>query len=193
MGSPCLLVDLRALRRVSATEWLKIQRDVSERKQECSYSVWKKCSGSVDFDIVILPSPPTSITRLSALVDKLYGGIRTLYNRKTFWIVAVAWHRFPDAPPRLHLSSFPSSQVSLYDYNTGTGYLTVTHISHIMAAKATQPVPHEEHSHSHAFNAAEHGHSHEILTGPGSYANREMPIIAGRDWSERAFTVGIGG
>lgn len=95
-------------------------------------------------------------------------------------------------------SSLPSSfpllpSFPLYDYNTGTGYLTVTHISHIMAAKATQPVPHEEHSYSHAFNAAEHGHSHEILTGPGSYANREMPIIAGRDWSERAFTVGIGG
>lgn len=68
-----------------------------------------------------------------------------------------------------------------------------TCISHTMAAKATQPVPHEEHSHSHAFNAAEHGHSHDMLTGPGSYATREMPIIAGRDWSERAFTVGIGG
>lgn len=62
-----------------------------------------------------------------------------------------------------------------------------------MAAKATQPVPHEEYSHSHVFNAAEHGHSHDILTGPGSYATREMPIISGRDWSERAFTVGIGG
>ncbi|MCJ1229131.1 hypothetical protein MMC12_005796 [Toensbergia leucococca] len=50
------------------------------------------------------------------------------------------------------------------------------------------------HSHSHSdFNAAEHGHSHEILDGPGSYAAREMPIIEGRDWSERAFTVGIGG
>ncbi|KAL9012599.1 MAG: hypothetical protein Q9173_002641 [Seirophora scorigena] len=49
------------------------------------------------------------------------------------------------------------------------------------------------HSHSHEFNAAEHGHSHDILDGPGSYASREMPIIAGRDWTERAFTVGIGG
>lgn len=49
------------------------------------------------------------------------------------------------------------------------------------------------HSHSHEFNAAEHGHSHEILNGPGSYALREMPIVAGRDWNERAFTVGIGG
>ena len=48
-------------------------------------------------------------------------------------------------------------------------------------------------SHSHEFNAAEHGHSHEILDGPGSYTQREMPLITGRDWSERAFTVGIGG
>ncbi|KAL2265370.1 hypothetical protein VTJ83DRAFT_6470 [Remersonia thermophila] len=50
------------------------------------------------------------------------------------------------------------------------------------------------HSHSHdGFNAAEHGHSHEILDGPGSYLNREMPITEGRDWASRAFTVGIGG
>lgn len=47
-------------------------------------------------------------------------------------------------------------------------------------------------SHSHA-GAAEHGHSHEILNGPGSYLGREMPIVEGRDWTERAFTVGIGG
>lgn len=47
------------------------------------------------------------------------------------------------------------------------------------------------HSHDHA--AADHGHTHEILDGPGSYMGREMPIIEGRDWSERAFTVGIGG
>lgn len=51
------------------------------------------------------------------------------------------------------------------------------------------------HSHSHdaAAAAAEHGHTHEILDGPGSYMGREMPIIEGRTWSERAFTVGIGG
>ena len=49
------------------------------------------------------------------------------------------------------------------------------------------------HSHSNDFNAEEHGHSHEILDGPGSYTDREMPIIEGRDWTERAFTVGIGG
>merc|ERR1712000_467558 len=54
---------------------------------------------------------------------------------------------------------------------------------------------HEGHGHSHdgGFNAQEHGHSHEILDGPGSYIGREMPIVEGRDWSERAFTVGIGG
>lgn len=49
------------------------------------------------------------------------------------------------------------------------------------------------HSHDGGFNAQEHGHSHEILDGPGSYIGREMPIVEGREWSERAFTVGIGG
>jgi urease accessory protein len=53
---------------------------------------------------------------------------------------------------------------------------------------------HDGPAHSHdGFNAQEHGHSHEILDGPGSYLGREMPIVEGRDWSERAFTIGIGG
>ena len=50
---------------------------------------------------------------------------------------------------------------------------------------------HESASHSHA--AADHGHTHEILDGPGSFHGREMPIIHGRDWEERSFTIGIGG
>lgn len=49
------------------------------------------------------------------------------------------------------------------------------------------------HSHSHDIPTPDHGHTHEILSGPGSYMGREMPIIEGRNWSERAFTVGIGG
>ena len=49
------------------------------------------------------------------------------------------------------------------------------------------------HTHDGSQAAAEHGHSHDILDGPGSYAAREMPIVEGRDWAERAFTVGIGG
>lgn len=49
------------------------------------------------------------------------------------------------------------------------------------------------HSHAAPFNAQEHGHSHEILDGPGSYTGREMPIVEGRQWASRAFTVGIGG
>ncbi|KAI5306192.1 hypothetical protein KEM56_001908, partial [Ascosphaera pollenicola] len=52
---------------------------------------------------------------------------------------------------------------------------------------------HEGLSHSHAHDAGAHGHTHEILDGPGSYLHREMPIIEGRDWKERAFTIGIGG
>jgi urease accessory protein len=50
--------------------------------------------------------------------------------------------------------------------------------------------------HSHDIGEdinAQHGHSHEILSGPGSFLGREMPITEGRDWSQRAFTVGIGG
>lgn len=49
------------------------------------------------------------------------------------------------------------------------------------------------HSHDPVAAAAEHGHTHEILDGPGSYMGREMPIIEGRNWDERAYTVGIGG
>lgn len=51
---------------------------------------------------------------------------------------------------------------------------------------------HAAHSHD-TFNPAEHGHSHEILDGPGSYLGREMPLTEGRNWAERAFTIGIGG
>ncbi|KAF2804052.1 urease accessory protein UreG [Mytilinidion resinicola] len=49
------------------------------------------------------------------------------------------------------------------------------------------------HSHSHNPTPADHGHTHEILDGPGSFLGREMPLIEGRTWSDRAFTVGIGG
>ena len=74
------------------------------------------------------------------------------------------------------------------------------HTSDLPMASASMPHHTHDastpHSHSHdisGFNAAEHGHSHEVLDGPGSYMGREMPIIEGRDWNERAFTVGIGG
>lgn len=50
---------------------------------------------------------------------------------------------------------------------------------------------HDAHSHDGAGGG--HGHSHEIYTGPGSYLDREPPIVAGRDFNDRAFTVGIGG
>ncbi|OCT54249.1 Urease accessory protein G [Cladophialophora carrionii] len=48
------------------------------------------------------------------------------------------------------------------------------------------------HSHDHA-NGEPHGHTHEIYNGPGSFLHREMPIVEGRDFRDRAFTVGIGG
>lgn len=61
-----------------------------------------------------------------------------------------------------------------------------------MASEQPHSHSHDDPSHSHG-GSADHGHSHEILDGPGSYLGREMPIIEGRDWKERAFTVGIGG
>ena len=48
--------------------------------------------------------------------------------------------------------------------------------------------------HSHSGQQG-HGHSHEILDGPGLFEKREKPILekGKRDFKERAFTVGIGG
>ncbi|KAJ1568614.1 hypothetical protein HK096_005899 [Nowakowskiella sp. JEL0078] len=55
---------------------------------------------------------------------------------------------------------------------------------------------HSSHQHSHDKIhelGGDHGHSHEVLTSPGLYQERDMPAFAQRDWSERSFTVGIGG
>ncbi|KAG1050959.1 hypothetical protein G6F43_006805 [Rhizopus delemar] len=50
------------------------------------------------------------------------------------------------------------------------------------------------HVHSHAgHDAHEHGHTHEQMDSPGFYQDRPKAIYDKRDWSERAFTVGIGG
>lgn len=35
--------------------------------------------------------------------------------------------------------------------------------------------------------------SHEHLDHPGKFLERDLPDFSGRDWRERAFTVGIGG
>ncbi|MEE3372170.1 MAG: urease accessory protein UreG [Planctomycetota bacterium] len=44
-----------------------------------------------------------------------------------------------------------------------------------------------EHHHDH-----DHGHDHETWDHPGEYAARELPIPT-RDYTQRAFTVGVGG
>lgn len=48
------------------------------------------------------------------------------------------------------------------------------------------------HSHSHG-HIPEHGHTHEQMDHAGKYSERDLPDYHGRDWTERAFTVGIGG
>ena len=52
---------------------------------------------------------------------------------------------------------------------------------------------HDHDSAPHSHPGGDHGHTHEILDGPGSFLGREMPIVEGRDFRERAFTIGIGG
>ncbi|QRV77704.1 COBW/P47K family protein [Ceratobasidium sp. AG-Ba] len=54
---------------------------------------------------------------------------------------------------------------------------------------------HDGHSHSHGgtWTPMEHGHTHEHLEHAGKFAERDMPNYTGRDWTERGFTVGIGG
>lgn len=56
--------------------------------------------------------------------------------------------------------------------------------------------PSLEHGHSHAHGHShehghDHGHTHEPWDGPGLYTEREPPRL--RDFTQRAFTVGIGG
>jgi urease accessory protein len=46
--------------------------------------------------------------------------------------------------------------------------------------------------HSHHGHA--HGHSHTPLVSPGSFLARDPPLTSKeRSWTDRAFTVGIGG
>lgn len=52
---------------------------------------------------------------------------------------------------------------------------------------------HTHGGHSGGLTPIEHGHSHEHLEHAGKFAERDMPDYTGRDWTERAFTVGIGG
>ncbi|RXK41679.1 urease accessory protein UreG [Tremella mesenterica] len=49
-------------------------------------------------------------------------------------------------------------------------------------------------SHTHGGEwTPEHGHTHEHLEHAGKFSERDMPDYSGRDWKERAFTIGIGG
>jgi urease accessory protein len=47
------------------------------------------------------------------------------------------------------------------------------------------------HPHAHEHEHGPHGHTHEHLDHPGHFHDREMPLH--RDFSRRAFTVGVGG
>lgn len=61
------------------------------------------------------------------------------------------------------------------------------------AAPAPHSHSHAHDGHAHAHGAQEHGHTHEHMDHPGKFTARELPNYEGRDWDERAFTIGIGG
>ncbi|KAJ2832698.1 hypothetical protein J3B01_004739 [Coemansia erecta] len=54
--------------------------------------------------------------------------------------------------------------------------------------RLSQVCPVESHD-----RAIEHGHTHDVLDHPGRYHERPPYNRTGRDWGERAFTIGIGG
>lgn len=61
------------------------------------------------------------------------------------------------------------------------------------SASAANAAHVHDHAHTHSHDAHDHGHTHEQLDHPGLYEEREKTIYKNRDWSERTFTVGIGG
>jgi len=50
---------------------------------------------------------------------------------------------------------------------------------------------HDPHHHEHHHHGHGHSHVHPIMDGPGQFHEREAPLA--RDFSRRAFTVGVGG
>ena len=58
------------------------------------------------------------------------------------------------------------------------------------AAPAPHSHSHAHDGHAHAHGAQEHGHTHEHMDHPGKFTARELPNYEGRDWDERAFTIG---
>jgi len=52
--------------------------------------------------------------------------------------------------------------------------------------------PHlHDHSHDHSHDHGPHGHTHQHLEHPGQFQDRDRPL--NRNFSKRAFTVGVGG
>mmetsp|Transcript_47847 Transcript_47847/g.126922 ORF Transcript_47847/g.126922 Transcript_47847/m.126922 type:complete len:297 (-) Transcript_47847:76-966(-) len=52
---------------------------------------------------------------------------------------------------------------------------------------------HEGNGHGHGHEGHGHGHTHEHMSDAGKFDDREPPLVQTRDFSERAFTIGIGG
>ena len=67
-------------------------------------------------------------------------------------------------------------------------HITMTVVCDMKGTPSAQSDAMHSHGHSH-----EHGHTHEVMDHPGKFGERDLPNYASRNWTERAFTVGIGG
>ncbi|KAK4686706.1 urease accessory protein, partial [Tremellales sp. Uapishka_1] len=76
------------------------------------------------------------------------------------------------------------------------------HSQPLSATSSLLPTPHSHdglsgHSHGNVLDGTwtpdEHGHTHEHLEHAGKFSERDLPDYSHRDWTERAFTIGIGG
>lgn len=117
-----------------------------------------------------------------------------ILNHHVSHLVSLVFRETYVAPPQLKTPTWPLGDRKHYKDSLGAQQcrqskkkIARTKIIH------RRKMSGHSHDHGHSHEGQDHGHSHEILDGPGSFLGREMPIIEGRDFKERAFTVGIGG
>lgn len=97
-------------------------------------------------------------------------------------------------PRKLRIQAIETAGERPFPITRPCAFDTVPHARRVPLAKMSHSHSHDNgHSHSHGAAAVEHGHTHEVLDHPGKFANRDLPTYEGRNWKERAFTVGIGG
>ncbi|KAK0525716.1 hypothetical protein OC834_005055 [Tilletia horrida] len=91
----------------------------------------------------------------------------------------------------------PNAAVCDFKLTPGAGSTSTPYGAGASSGGEHQHEHHHQHEHQHGGHshdhAHDHGHTHEFMDHPGKFHQRDRPNHSDRDWSERAFTVGIGG